>query len=146
MIEFTQGDMFAKPVDILVNPVNCVGVMGAGLALAFKRRYHAMFNAYRQACAAGEVRPGRLHVWRSPWIINFPTKRHWRDPSRYEDIAAGLDALRDYLVPIGRVTVALPALGCGHGGLDWSRVRELIQTKLEDVPATILVYAPSEPS
>ena len=142
MLEFTQGDIFATPANIRINPVNCVGVMGAGVALAFKQRYPAMFQAYQQACTAGEVRPGHLHVWRSPWIINFPTKRHWRDPSRYEDIATGLDALRAYLAPLGRVTVALPALGCGRGGLEWSRVCGLIQAQLQDLPATILVYAP----
>jgi O-acetyl-ADP-ribose deacetylase (regulator of RNase III) len=98
---------------------------------------------YRQACAAGEVRPGHLHIWRSPWIINVPTKRHWRDPSCLQDVASGLDALRDYLAPLGPVTVALPALGCGRGGLAWSRVRDLIEAKLHDLPATIDVYAPS---
>lgn len=142
MIKFTQGNVFTAPADILVNPVNCVGVMGAGLALAFKQSYPAMFRAFQRACSAGDVRPGHLHVWHSPWIINFPTKRHWRDPSRYEDIAAGLDALQTYLTPLGKVTVALPALGCGRGGLDWTHVRGLIQTKLQDLPATILVYAP----
>jgi O-acetyl-ADP-ribose deacetylase (regulator of RNase III) len=142
MIEFTRGDVFTTPADILVNPVNCVGVMGAGLALAFKQRYPAMFKAYQEACAAGEVRPGHLHIWRSPWIINFPTKRHWRDASRYEDVATGLGALRACLAPLGPVTVALPALGCGRGGLDWLRVRRLIQAKLQDLPATIRVYAP----
>lgn len=145
MIIPTQGDFFATPADIRINPVNCVGVMGAGLALAFRQRFPAMFRAYRQACAAGDVRPGHLHVWRSPWIVNFPTKRHWRDPSRYDDIAAGLDALQVYLAPLGPVSVALPALGCGRGGLDWSRVHELIRSKLHDLPANILVYAPAAP-
>ncbi len=142
MIMCRQGDLFAAPADIRVNPVNCVGVMGAGLALAFRRRHPAMFKAYQQACAAGEVRPGRLHIWRSPWIINLPTKRHWRDPSRLDDVAAGLDALRDYLTPLGPVTVALPALGCGRGGLDWPRVRDLVEAKLRGLPAIVHVYAP----
>ena len=146
MLELTHGDLFTTPADIRVNPVNCVGVMGAGVALAFKQRFPAMFEAYLQACAAGEVRPGHLHTWRSPqgdaWIINFPTKRHWRDPSRYEDVATGLDALRAYLASLGPVTVALPALGCGRGGLAWPRVSELIQVKLAELPATIVVHTP----
>ncbi|MBN6110188.1 macro domain-containing protein [Xanthomonas bonasiae] len=146
MLEFTQGDMFEAPADIRVNTVNCVGVMGAGVALAFKQRYPEMFKDYQYACKDGRVRPGRMHVWKSlegDWIVNFPTKRDWRDPSRYEDIDAGLDDLRTYLDSVGPVTVALPALGCGHGGLDWDRVSVMIQNKLSDVDARVLVFAPS---
>jgi O-acetyl-ADP-ribose deacetylase (regulator of RNase III) len=94
--------------------VNCAGVMGAGIALAFKTRLPEMFKDYKRACEAGEVKPGKLHVWKSPagdWIVNFPTKRHWRDKSRYDDIEAGLVALYDYLKDKGRVKVTLPALG-----------------------------------
>lgn len=146
MLEFTQGDMFEAPADIRVNTVNCVGVMGAGVALAFKQRYPQMFKDYQRACKDGRVRPGRMHVWKSlegDWIVNFPTKRDWRDPSRYEDIDTGLDDLRAYLDGVGPVTVALPALGCGHGGLDWDRVSGMIQNKLGDVDARVLVFPPS---
>lgn len=146
MLEFTQGDMFEAPADIRVNTVNCVGVMGAGVALAFKQRYPEMFKDYQSACKDGQVRPGRMYVWKAlegDWIINFPTKRDWRDPSRYEDIEAGLDDLRAYLESVGPVTVALPALGCGHGGLDWDRVSAMIRDKLDDLDAHILVFAPS---
>ena len=146
MLEFTQGDMFEAPADIRVNTVNCVGVMGAGVALAFKQRYPEMFKDYQYACKDGQVRPGRMYVWKSlegDWIINFPTKRDWRDPSRYEDIEAGLDDLRAYLDGVGPVTVALPALGCGHGGLDWDRVSAMIRDKLDGLDAHILVFAPS---
>src|SRR5688500_17204920 len=107
MIEFVQGDMFATPADIRVNTVNCVGVMGTGVALAFKKRYPEMFEAYQRDCANGLVRPGQLHVWRSlagDWIINFPTKRDWREGSHYEDIESGLHALRAYLETLGPVT------------------------------------------
>jgi O-acetyl-ADP-ribose deacetylase (regulator of RNase III) len=93
MLEFVHGDMFEKPVDIRVNTVNCVGVMGAGVALAFKQRYPEMFRDYQRDCKEGRVKPGAMHVWRPPsgdWIINFPTKRDWREPSRYEDIDSGL--------------------------------------------------------
>jgi len=146
MLEFTQGDMFEAPADIRVNTVNCVGVMGAGVALAFKQRYPEMFKDYQRACKDGQVRPGRMHVWKSlegDWIVNFPTKRDWRDPSRYEDVDAGLDDLRAYLDSVGPVTVALPALGCGHGGLDWDRVSGMIQKKLGDIDARVLVFPPS---
>src|SRR5437016_4645926 len=107
--------------------------MGAGIALAFKRRYPAMYKSYQRACREGQVRPGSLHVWKAPsgdWVINFPTKRHWRNPSRYDDIERGLEALRDYLRGLGDVSVALPALGCGYGGLDWERVSRMIADKL----------------
>ena len=124
MLTFTSGNMFDTPADIRINTVNCVGVMGAGLALAFKTKYPDMFRDYQKACKAGEIKPGKLHVSKKlfgDWIINFPTKRHWREPSRYEDIEAGLTALRKYLVEQGKVKVLLPAVGCGHGGLEWSR-------------------------
>jgi len=147
MIEFTSGDMFERAFDIRVNTVNCVGVMGAGVALAFKERYPEMFREYKRKCDARAIKPGELHVWRhlqGDWVVNFPTKRHWRENSRYEDIEAGLVALKRYLVAQGHVTVALPALGCGHGGLDWKRVSEMIRRYLNDVPASISVFAPHD--
>lgn len=146
MLEFVQGDILEASADIRVNTVNCVGVMGAGVALAFKQLYPEMFKAYQQDCADGLVRPGRMHVWKSlsgDWVVNFPTKRDWRDPSRYEDIEAGLDDLRSYLDSVGPVTVALPALGCGHGGLNWERVAEIIREKLDGVDARVLVFEPA---
>jgi len=137
--------MFATPADIRVNAVNCVGSMGAGVALAFKRRYPEMFKSYQRACREGQLKPGSLHVWKTSsgeWVINFPTKRHWRNPSRYDDIESGLDSLRDYLRSLGDVTVALPALGCGYGGLDWERVSRMIADKLAGLEARILVFKP----
>jgi len=121
--------------------------MGTGVALAFKRRYPDMFKDYQRACHVGSVRPGTLHVWKTltgDWIINFPTKRDWRDPSRYEDVSAGLEALRSYLEKQGLVSVALPALGCGHGGLDWDRVSSMIRDKLGDLDAHIFVFQPAD--
>lgn len=146
MLEFVHGDMFETPVDIRVNTVNCVGVMGAGVALAFKQRYPEMFRDYQRDCKDGRVMAGAMHVWRSlsgDWIINFPTKRDWREPSRYEDIDSGLDALRRYLDGVGPVRIALPALGCGHGGLDWQRVSGMIRDKLGGVDAHVLVFGPA---
>jgi len=147
MIEFTNGDMFEKTVDIRVNTVNCKGVMGAGVALAFKNRYPEMFKDYKKACHDGIVRPGSMYVWKNllgDWIINFPTKRDWREPSRYDDILAGLDDLRSYLKNLGSISIALPALGCGHGGLDWSQVSQMIKEKLNDLEAHIFVFEPAD--
>ncbi len=147
MITFTSGNMFDTPADIRINTVNCVGVMGAGLALAFKTKYPEMFREYQKACKAGEVKPGKLHVWNKLFgdcIINFPTKRHWREPSRYEDIEAGLIALRKYLADKGKVKVLLPAVGCGHGGLEWNRISEMIKKQLADVESEIIVFTPED--
>lgn len=147
MITFTSGNMFDIAADIRINTVNCVGVMGAGLALAFKTKYPDMFRAYQKACKAGEVKPGKLHVWKElygDWIINFPTKRHWREPSRYEDIESGLIALKKYLADQGKLKVLLPAVGCGHGGLDWSRISEMIRKHLKDLEADIIVFEPAD--
>ncbi len=147
MLSFTKGNMFATPADIRVNTVNCVGVMGAGVALAFKQRFPKMFREYKRQCELGLVRPGELHIWKSlggDWIINFPTKRHWREKSRYEDIESGLVALREYLAKQGHVRVTLPALGSGHGGLDWTRVSTMIRKHLEGLEAEILVFDPAD--
>lgn len=147
MIEFTFGNMFDGKYDVMVNTVNCVGVMGKGVALEFKGRFPDMFLAYKEACAKGEVVPGKLHVWEcwySGTIVNLPTKRHWRDPSRYEDIDAGLVALKEYLSTRGAVTVALPPPGCGNGGLDWKVVKEMVTKHLRDLDAKITVFEPQE--
>ena len=146
MLSFVKGDMFDDAYDIRVNTVNCVGVMGAGVALAFKSRYPEMFRAYKRACDEGRIRPGEIDVWRTltEWIVNFPTKRHWRNRSRYEDIESGLSSLHDYLKEQGSVRVALPALGCGHGGLDWTRVASMIEAKLGDLDADVRVFEPTD--
>lgn len=147
MITFTSGNMLETPADIRINSVNCVGVMGAGVALAFKTKYPEMYRDYQKACKEGRVIQGKLHVWKNlsgEWIINFPTKRHYKEPSRYEDIKEGLIALHDYLLNKGRVRVALPALGCGHGGLDWERVKIMIEEHLGDLEATFIVFEPSD--
>jgi len=147
MLTFTSGNLLEKDADIRINTVNCVGVMGAGLALAFKTKYPAMFRDYQRACKSGEVKPGKLHVWKDlygGWIINFPTKRHWREPSRYEDIEKGLIALKNYLADQGKLKVLLPAVGCGHGGLDWSRISEMIRKHLKDLESDIIVFEPAD--
>ena len=146
-LRFTTGNMFDVPADIRINTVNCVGVMGAGIALAFKRRHPLMFAEYQRKCAAGLIRPGRLHIWESldgERVVNFPTKRDWRDNSRYEDIAAGLIALKTFLADQGSVHVTLPALGCGHGGLDWNIVARMIAKHLHGLEAQITVFQPAD--
>jgi len=145
MIRYASGDIFDEPAEVRINTVNCVGVMGAGVALAFKTRYPDMFRDYQKACKKGEVNPGSLHTWKTvlgEWIVNFPTKRHWREPSRYEDIETGLIALKNFLVKLGNIRVMLPALGCGHGGLDWSRVSTIIEKHLGDLDSEIIVFSP----
>ncbi|MFC6751832.1 macro domain-containing protein [Deinococcus aquaticus] len=147
MIEFTKGDLFGKAVDIRVNTVNCKGVMGKGVALAFKNRYPEMFKEYRRLCTLGKIVPGYLHVWKDimgNWIINFPTKLDWKEKSRYEYVALGLKELKKYLSDKGNVSVALPALGCGNGGLDWSIVSKMIAEELGGLEAYIYVYEPSD--
>ncbi|MFI7608743.1 macro domain-containing protein [Micromonospora sp. NPDC049366] len=141
------GDLFAADVDALVNPVNCVGVMGKGLALQFKQRFPASYAVYRHACGQGEMAPGRVQVvlarkGRHRYVINFPTKRHWREPSRLEDVEAGLQDLADKVRGLRIGSIAVPALGCGLGGLEWSIVRPRIEQVLGATRARVLIYGP----
>jgi O-acetyl-ADP-ribose deacetylase (regulator of RNase III) len=144
MLQFVSGDLFASKAQTLVNTVNCAGVMGKGVALAFKKRYPNMYEEYRRQCEQGEIRPGVLKLFKDthPWVLNFPTKRHWRARSRLDDIEAGLKVLRENYKDWGVTSLAMPALGCGHGGLDWSDVRPLIERYLGDVDIEIEVYEP----
>lgn len=140
MIHELSGDLFAAQVEALVNPVNTQGVMGAGLALGFRRRYPDMFAAYQQRCRSGDLLPGVMHVWdtggQPRWVINFPTKVAWREPSQLSWIE---DGLVDLVAQIGLRSirsVALPALGCGLGGLAWQTVKPVITQALAEVPDT----------
>lgn len=151
MVEFVQnGDLLKEDVDALVNTVNCVGIMGRGVALQFKNRYPENFKAYAAACKRGEVRPGRMFITdngliRPHWIINFPTKRHWRYPSRFVDIEKGLDDLVNQVRSLNIKTFAMPPLGCGLGGLDWRVVRRVIEEKLSPLAdVRIRVYEPND--
>jgi len=148
MIRFTHGDIFAQPAEAIVNPVNCVGVSGSGLALQFKRRQPNAFHAYRRACAEGRVRPGRMFMFDTGgdtprWIVHFPTKRHWRDRSTIDDIEAGLRDLAAAIKRHGIRSIAVPPLGCGLGGLDWRAVRPLVTACLAGTPATVIVLEPA---
>lgn len=150
MIEYKTGDILAEEADALVNTVNCVGVMGRGIALQFKRAWPENFKAYAAACRRHEVQPGRMFVFATGrltplrYIVNFPTKRHWRGKSRIEDIEAGLAALVEEVRARGIHSVAVPPLGAGLGGLDWKEVRPLIERALGDLPGVrVVVFEPA---
>lgn len=132
MVDERDGDLLASGAEALVNAVNCAGVMGKGIALEFRRRFPANFAAYRAACAAGEVRVGRMFVCEDDGrtIVNFPTKKHWRSRSRLQDVADGLDDLVWVIRERELGSVAVPALGVGNGGLDWAAVSPLVHEKL----------------
>jgi O-acetyl-ADP-ribose deacetylase (regulator of RNase III)/uncharacterized protein YwgA len=139
------GDIFTSRAPILVNTVNCVGVMGKGVALEFKKRWPAMFEDYQRRCALKQVRLGEPYLYRDlsgTEIVNFPTKDHWRSPSRVSDIERGLDYLLAHADDWGIQGIALPPLGCGNGGLEWSEVGPLIYRKLRDAAFDVEVYAP----
>ncbi len=136
MIDHKSGDIFDEDVEALVNSVNCVGVMGRGIALQFKNRFPENFKAYAAACKRNEVQPGRMFVYElgqitNPrYIINFPTKRHWRGKSRIEDIEIGLNALAQEIRGRNIKSIAIPPLGSNLGGLNWADVRSRIVTAL----------------
>ena len=136
MIEFKTGDILSEDVEALVNTVNCVGVMGRGIALQFKKGFPDNYRAYAKACKREEVQPGRMFVFKTGevfyplYIINFPTKRHWRGASRIEDIESGLDDLVRVIQELGIRSIAVPPLGSGLGGLKWDNVRPRIEKRL----------------
>ncbi len=149
MIIYKKGDIFNENVDAIVNTVNCVGVMGRGIALQFKKRFPENFTVYEVACKQKEVVPGKMFVHETEsligpkYIINFPTKRHWRGFSRIEDIENGLEDLSEVITKLRIKSIALPPLGCGLGGLVWSEVRERIENKLSTLPdVKIIVFEP----
>lgn len=149
MIELTQGDILKADAEALVNTVNCVGFMGRGIAAQFKRAFPQNFRAYQAACRREDVRPGHMFVVETGrdanprYIINFPTKRHWRGKSRIEDIEAGLTALVAEIQNRGIRSVAIPPLGCGLGGLEWLDVRPRIERALAPlVDVRVLLFAP----
>ena len=150
MVVFTRGNLLEADVEAVVNTVNTVGIMGKGIALMFKEKFPRNFEAYARACDAGEVRIGRMFVTENKelfgpkWIINFPTKTHWRVKTKIEWVEEGLEDLARVIREKGIRSIAVPPLGCGNGGLDWDDVRPLIASKLgelDDVDA--IVYEPT---
>lgn len=148
MIRFKTGDLLREDADALVNTVNCVGVMGRGVALQFKKAFPANFAAYKTACDQGEVVPGKMFVTTREaltgprFIVNFPTKRHWKGKSRIEDVEAGLAALKAEIVARDIRSIALPPLGSGLGGLPWADVRQRIEDVLGDLNIDVIVFEP----
>lgn len=145
MVTFVRGDIFKSPAQVLTNTVNCVGVMGKGIALEFKSRYPQMYEDYKVRCDQGEVKSGEPYLWEddSAQILNFPTKRHWRDNSLLQDIEDGLKYLAGSYERIGIQSIAMPPLGCGLGGLKWSDVQPLIVKHLGAIPdLDVYVYEP----
>ena len=150
-IDYRTGDLLDADAEALVNTVNCVGVMGKGIALQFKKRFPDNFKGYSIACERDEVRPGQMFVFdtgrldgKPRYIINFPTKGHWRSRSRLADVEAGLADLADQIRKREIRSIAMPALGCGHGGLEWEKVRPLIERKLGELSGDvrIVVFEP----
>ncbi len=153
MIKHMQGSLLKADAEALVNTVNCVGVMGKGIALQFKQAFPDNFRQYERACRAQQVRPGSMFIVRtgdlySPnpkYIINFPTKVHWRSQSRLEDIQSGLEALVQDVRELQIKSIAIPPLGCGNGGLDWEQVRPLIEGAFANLPnVQVLLFTPQE--
>jgi O-acetyl-ADP-ribose deacetylase (regulator of RNase III)/uncharacterized protein YwgA len=141
-----KGDLFDSGAQCLVNTVNTVGVMGKGIALQFKKRFPRMFADYKARCDRGEVRLGEPYLYRelfdTPWVINFPTKDHWRSQSKLSDIEAGLEYLEAHIADWGVESLAVPPLGCGEGGLEWRVVGPKLYEHLHRLPIPVTLYAP----
>ncbi len=151
MIEYKTGDILQDDAEALVNTVNCVGVMGRGIALQFKHKFPENFIAYAEACRREQVKPGKMFIHETDrltpprYIINFPTKRHWRQKSSLADIEAGLDHLVTVIRHHGIRSLAIPPLGSGLGGLNWSDVRDRIESTLSVIAdVRVTVYEPIE--
>jgi O-acetyl-ADP-ribose deacetylase (regulator of RNase III)/uncharacterized protein YwgA len=149
MIRFITGNLLESDAEALVNTVNTVGVMGKGIALQFKEAFPENYRIYRDVCKAKEFNTGTVLVVKeettlgSKYIVNFPTKAHWKGKSKYEYLADGLIALKAALIEHNIKSIAIPPLGCGNGGLDWTRVKAMIETSLKDVSADVIVYQPN---
>ena len=142
MITYLKGDLFNSPAQVLVNAVNTVGVMGKGVALEFKKRYPAMFKSYQKICDNQTFEVGKLYLWKGPekWVLLFPTKQHWRNPSKLEYIEAGLKKFAAHAQRLGIESIAFPKLRCGNGGLRWESVQPVMERYLKPLPLQIYIY------
>ena len=143
MILYIKGDLFQSPAQVLVNTVNTVGVMGKGVALEFKRLYPDMYKEYRRLCEQGQFEIGKLWLYKSPnkWVLNFPTKKHWRNPSKISYIEEGLKKFIESYTDLDIHSVAFPPLGCGNGQLDFeSQVKPLMEKYLRNLPIDVFIY------
>ncbi len=152
MLQCTEGNLLEADAEALVNTINCVGYMGKGIALQFKQHFPENFKVYKKACKAGKIRPGQVFIYevgffQNPkYIVNFPTKRHWRDKSRLEDIELGLKSLVKEIKRLRIKSIAIPPLGCGLGGLDWKEVKSLITRAFAELDEVhILLFEPGQP-
>jgi O-acetyl-ADP-ribose deacetylase (regulator of RNase III) len=150
MIRYKKGDLLKTDAEALVNTVNTVGVMGKGIALQFKNQFPNNYKMYREACITGNFKVGQILVMkdgdlmREKYILNFPTKEHWKSNSQYSYIESGLNNLKQVLLENNIKSVAIPPLGCGNGGLDWEKVKLMIEATLKDLPVEIQVYEPNK--
>lgn len=142
MLKYIEGDLFSSPAQVLVNTVNTVGVMGKGIALEFKKRYPEMFLQYKEQCDKHKLVIGKLMLWYEPdhWLLQFPTKEHWRNPSKLEYIEKGLMAFVRKYADYNISSIAFPKLGCGNGELDWNEVKPLMEKYLKDLPIDVYIY------
>ena len=152
MIKIIKGNILEQKTEAIVNTVNCVGVMGRGIALSFREAYPENYREYKKACDKGEVVPGRMFVhlagdmFSKKYIINFPTKRHWKGKSRIEDIRSGLVDLVSVIKELHIKSVTIPPLGCGLGGLDWKVVRPIIESSVKELSGVEINIIEPEPS
>ena len=147
MVTVKTGNLFESEAQTLVNAVICVGVMGKGLALEFKKRFPEMFEDYARRCERGEVRLRRPYLYREllgPWILNFPTKGHWRQVANLQDVSSGFEYLLEHYREWGITSLAVPALGCGHGQLEWRVVGDTLCRYCERMEIPVELYAPQE--
>ena len=142
MIRYVKGNIFDSKMETIVNPVNCIGVMGKGLALEFRKRYPALFLSYKSACARKLISPGKVYVsnQQDKKVLLFPTKEHWKYPSKNEYIDSGLGYFSKNYKALKITSCAFPRIGCGLGGLEWEKVKALIEKHLGDLDIEIEVY------
>ncbi len=142
MLIYRRTSIFESPAQTLVNTVNCVGVMGKGLAHAFKEREPGMFRAYKRICDQNALEPGKLWLWRGKgsWVLNFPTKIHWRNPSRIEWIEQGFSKFVSAYADQGITEISFPQLGCGNGNLEWTEVRPLMEHYLAKIAIPVYIH------
>ena len=142
MIEYIEGDIFESPAQVIVNTVNTVGVMGKGLALSFKQRYPDMFEKYKTTCEKNQLTIGKLMLFYEPdhWVLLFPTKENWRNPSKIEYIEKGLMKFVNSYAEKNITSIAFPRLGCGNGELNWDDVRLVMEKYLKPLPIDVYIY------
>lgn len=147
MIEYIEGDIFESPAQVIVNTVNTVGVMGKGIALSFKKRYPKMYERYKTVCEQGLLKTGKLMLFYEDdyWVLLFPTKENWRQPSKLEYIEAGLQKFVQTYAAKGITSIAFPRLGCGNGGLEWEKVKLLMEKYLKKLPIPVYIYLGNHP-